>query len=168
MKTISLGQCCAMSAERPLRCAEPATTERGGRPVCIAHSRRLKPSEVAAVTPQDAERIAAARQLIEADKREKSEIYWRRFSARRRTEMSWYERVVINNEITRAALAREAGTSKNAVGQAIDEIDRSIRCSQRMPWRRPKTMSPGDLKLIRSGFDKRLAGFLGVPAVATS
>jgi hypothetical protein len=158
MKIISLGQCCAISDKLPLRCAEPATTERGGRVVCRAHSRRLKPSEV--WTPPSAEWMAfrAGREDAKA-KQLKTDVYWRRFDERRREKMSWYERVIIKNEITRTALAKEAGTSKDIVGEAILEIDRIIRCSQGMPWRRPKTVSADDFEMIRAGYYNRLARF---------
>jgi hypothetical protein len=163
MKIIRLGQCCAMSNKRPLRCTEPATTERGGRPVCMAHSRRLlKPSEVAAVTPA-AERRQAARQVsaLETAKRLKSEIYWRRSNLLWRTRMSWYKRVIIDNEITCAALAKEARKPKGAIAEAINKIDRSIRRSLRLPWPRPEITPAADLELIRVSFDERLRAFYG-------
>jgi hypothetical protein len=125
----------------------------------MAHSRRLKPSEVFSA---EREASAAGGEAAKQVKRLKSEIDWRRFSLCWRTRMSWYERVIINKQITLAALAREAGTSNNVVGQEIDKIDRSIRCSQGMPWRRPETISADDLELIRAGFDKRLARFQDV------
>jgi hypothetical protein len=101
----------------------------------------------------------AGREDAKQAKQLKTDIYWRRFDERRREKMSWYERVIIKNEITRTALAKEAGTSKDIVGEAILEIDRIIRCSQGMPWRRPKTVSADDFEMIRAGFYNRLARF---------
>jgi hypothetical protein len=106
----------------------------------------------------------ARREDAKQAKRLKTDIYWRRIDERRREKMGWYERVIIKNEITRTALAKEVGTSRGAVGEAILEIDRIIRCSLGMPWQRPKTASADDFEMIRAGFYSRSARFYGVPS----
>jgi hypothetical protein len=64
--------------------------------------------------------------------------------------------VIIDNEITCAALAKEVRTPKGVIAEAINKIDRSIRRSLGLPWPRPGTTPAADLELIRVSFDERL------------